>query len=91
MLLGIYLPITYWDIGFALTILSAAIVIVKAPNGIKGVSRIKEGHYPILKVISFLIVCTNFVFGSTVIAVVFFLQALTLTKMFQRAADWIKI
>jgi len=65
-----------WTTG--LTIISMFIVLNYAPSGIENQTRIPERFYPALTVIAFLIVASNLWFGSSMAAIAFFIQALTL-------------
>lgn len=62
----------------ALTAISMFIVLNYAPTGIENQTRIPERFYPALTVISFLIVASNLYFGSSMAAIAFFVQAMTL-------------
>ncbi|CAI6023956.1 Accessory gene regulator protein B [Paenibacillus sp. JJ-100] len=61
-----------------LTVISMLIMLIYAPSGIENQTRIPERFYPALKVISFLVVASNLWFGSSMAAIAFFVQALTL-------------
>ncbi|UPK45912.1 accessory gene regulator B family protein [Paenibacillus pabuli] len=65
-----------WTI--ALTAISMFIVLNYAPTGIENQTRIPERFYPSLTVISFLLVASNLWFLSSMAAIAFFIQALTL-------------
>ncbi|MEN1985238.1 accessory gene regulator B family protein [Paenibacillus hubeiensis] len=65
-----------WTVG--LTLISMVIVLFYAPSGIDHQTRIPERFYPLLTVISFLIVASNLWFGSSWAAIAFFVQAMTL-------------
>ncbi|WP_429351687.1 accessory gene regulator B family protein [Paenibacillus sp. 4624] len=65
-----------WSV--VLTVISMYIMIHFAPSGIENQTRIPERFYPALKVISFLIVASNLWFLSSMAAIAFFVQALTL-------------
>lgn len=58
--------------------INLVIVILRAPAGIKDQTRIPERLYPALKVIAVLIVASNFMIGSSVIALAYLLQAVSL-------------
>ncbi|WP_256846886.1 accessory gene regulator B family protein [Paenibacillus sp. Pae108] len=83
MLISIYTPIEYWYNGFVLNVAAATIIFIYAPTGIKK-STLDPKHYPVLKWIGVGIVSLNFIFQSHVLALVFFIQALTTTKFFNR-------
>ncbi|WP_430039569.1 accessory gene regulator B family protein [Paenibacillus ehimensis] len=76
MLLSVYLYIDYWYNGFILTLISMLILFIFAPSGIKR-SNLGRQYYPLLKISAVLIVGTNLLFQSHVLALVFFIQALT--------------
>lgn len=91
ILLAVYLPIQYTYTGLSLTILSVIILLLYAPQGIKNVSRLEVKYYPILKLISVLIVATNFYFQSPLLAAVFFMQCLTILPLAQKLVDYYKV
>lgn len=62
----------------ALTAVAFILVLIYAPAGIEGLSRIDKVHYPKLKAIAAVIVAINFIIGSSLIALLFVAQALTL-------------
>jgi accessory gene regulator B len=64
-----------------LNILSLLLAFLYAPSRIENQSKIDPKHYPKLKVVSIIIIATNFLFMSSVLAAVFFVQCLTLIKM----------
>lgn len=61
-----------------LTTISLVILILRAPAGIKDKTRIPERFFPALKIISILIVASNFMIGSSAMALAFLLQAVSL-------------
>jgi accessory gene regulator B len=73
-----HVSIEYWNIGLILNVLSLIIMAIKAPSGIENVSRIDPAYFPLLKIISVLIICSNFFIQSSLLSIVFFSQALTL-------------
>ncbi|MGW8956226.1 accessory gene regulator ArgB-like protein [Paenibacillus sp. NPDC055715] len=60
--------------------LSLLLVLCFAPSRIEKQSRIPSRFYPLLRLLSSLLVCTNFVIGSSVVAVAFLIQSLTLIR-----------
>ncbi|QUL57604.1 accessory gene regulator B family protein [Paenibacillus tritici] len=64
-----------------LGIISLLLAIIYAPSGIENQSRIPKKYYPLLKVISIIIISTNFFILSPIIASAFFVQTLTLIKL----------
>lgn len=82
MLLAIYMRIDYWYNGLVLNIVSIVILAINAPSGIKR-SKLDKKYYPVLKVIAISVVSMNFIFQSHVLAVIFLIQSLTTTKLFQ--------
>ncbi|NEW05971.1 hypothetical protein GK047_08115 [Paenibacillus sp. SYP-B3998] len=88
MLIAIYTPIEYWYNGFVLNVLSIMILAINAPSGIKR-SRLDKKYYPVLKLLSICIVCTNFLFHSHILSVVFFIQSLTTTKSFNKLVEYL--
>lgn len=63
-----------------LNVISLILVAVYAPSKIEKQTRIKPKYYPMLKLISILIVCSNFIFMSPVLAAAFTLQAVSLIR-----------
>lgn len=61
-----------------LNCISLVLVLLYAPSRIERQSRIPKKYYPLLKIISSLLVASNFLIGSTIIAMSFFLQSLSL-------------
>ncbi|KAA8750076.1 accessory gene regulator ArgB-like protein [Paenibacillus sp. UASWS1643] len=72
-----------------LTVISMFIMLFYAPTGIENQTRIPERFYPALKIVSFLIVASNLWFGSSMAAIAFFVQALTLVanEHFMKGGD----
>lgn len=65
-----------WTI--AVTSLSLLGMLLWAPTNIEKQSRIPKKYYPLLKILSCLVVGSNFIIQSDVIALAFLVQALTL-------------
>lgn len=61
-----------------MTILSALIFGLFAPVGLNQSRYLKPKHYPILKLVSILIIILNLYFSSPLLAVTFFTQGMTL-------------
>ncbi|MEK4273149.1 accessory gene regulator B family protein [Paenibacillus sp. FSL R7-0026] len=72
-----------------LTLISMLIVLKYAPSGIENQSRIPKRFYPALPVISCLIVASNLWFLSSMAAIAFFVQAMTLVinEHFMKGGD----
>ncbi|WP_025028719.1 accessory gene regulator ArgB-like protein [Caldalkalibacillus mannanilyticus] len=68
------------DIVCIITIFNLLLVAMYAPSRIEDTSNVSEKHYPIFKIISILIVSFNFVTHSALIAVTFFIQAISLIE-----------
>lgn len=60
---------------FVLTILSIIIFLAKAPNWFEDIRSVNKSHY---KLISTMIVCSNLIIQSDMLAVIFLVQAITL-------------
>jgi accessory gene regulator B len=73
-----HVSLDYWKAGMILNVLSLIIISIKAPNGIENVSRMDPKYFPLLKVISMLIISSNFFIESPLLSTVFFAQSLTL-------------
>jgi len=80
----------YWYLGFAFNILSILILLFKAPDGIEKISRIDPKYYPLLKVISVVLVASDFFIHSSLLSAVFLTQALTLLQVSYRVFDFIE-
>lgn len=74
-----FIPINENNI-IILNIISLILVLMFAPNSNER-NNIPENWHPFLKVISCIIVISNFFIGSAVIAVTFFIQSLLLIKI----------
>lgn len=90
VLLSIYLPISYWYNGFTLNIIAAVIILINAPANVQK-SKLDKKYYPFLKFIAVLIVCTNFIFQSHILSMVFLFQSLTTLRIFQKILNEYKI
>jgi accessory gene regulator B len=64
-----------------LTAVSFILTAIFAPSGIEGQTRIDEKYFPLLKVLSILIVGSNFFLLSTTLSKIFFIQSLLLVKI----------
>lgn len=68
------------NIIYILTIASLVIVLLFAPSEIGKQTRIPPKYYPLLKVLCLVIVGSNFLFCSSVLASSFLVQSLTLVR-----------
>jgi accessory gene regulator B len=66
---------------FILTILTVLLVGFFAPSNIRGVARMPEKYFPLLKVVSLLIVCTNLFLSNHQLALAFFVQGISLIPL----------
>ncbi len=80
LLFIIHIDFDYWYSGFVLDLLSIVITGLMAPSGMEKVSRIDPKYYPVLKIVSILIISSNLLFHSSLLSAAFFIQALSLTK-----------
>ena len=71
------IPITD-QIAFYLTLAALILVLKFAPSNIRGTVRIPEKYFPFLKIISALIVSSNFLLSNHLLALIFFVQAVSL-------------
>jgi accessory gene regulator B len=85
-----HIPLPYWYTGFLLNLISLVIILWLAPKGLENVSRIAPKYYPVLKLISAAIICSNILFHSDVLSLVFFTQAVSLTTPIYRFVDYIE-
>ncbi len=65
-----------------ITGISLVLVLFYAPSGIEKQTRIPPKYYPFLKALSITFVASNFLIASSVVAVTFFIQSLTLIPWF---------
>lgn len=86
----VHVPLPYWNTGLLLDLASLIIILWLAPRGLENVSRIAPKYYPMLKLISAAIICSNFLFHSDVLSLVFITQAVTLTTPAYRLVDYIE-
>ncbi|PYI51557.1 accessory gene regulator ArgB-like protein [Paenibacillus flagellatus] len=63
-----------------LTGISVVLFALLAPSNLRGYHTMPERFYPYLKVASVFAVCGNFAVGSSILALVFFIQGVTLFK-----------
>lgn len=78
-----HIPIyEYWVVW--MTVISLILIIMFAPANMNKRARIPEKYYPLLKLISLLIVASNFIFDSDILAKVFILQAVMLIPLKRR-------
>jgi accessory gene regulator B len=82
----IYIPISK-EYQTIIQILSTVIVLIFAPAHIEKHIRVKKKYTPFLKIISFCIVCTNFYWGSSILAKCFFLQSLSLLEFRRKESE----
>ncbi|RFB35684.1 accessory gene regulator ArgB-like protein [Brevibacillus sp. VP] len=61
-----------------LTAISALLVLIQAPNNVYDEVRVPKAKYLLLKMVSVLIVCSNFVFISPILSLSFFVQSVLL-------------
>lgn len=64
----------------SLNAVSLLLILCFAPSRIEKQTRIPAKYYPLLKLISFVIVAMNFFIDSPILAVTWFIQGLTLIK-----------
>lgn len=64
-----------------LTSISFLLAVLLAPANIRGYARMPEKYFPIMKVLSLLIIGSNFIWGSSLLAVVFFIQGFLLLPL----------
>jgi accessory gene regulator B len=72
-----FIPVTQ-AIGTTMLIISLLLILIYAPSNVRGFARLPEKYYPILKIISLVIVSSNLLIGSSILTVTFFFQSLSL-------------
>ncbi|QYR22677.1 accessory gene regulator B family protein [Paenibacillus sp. sptzw28] len=75
-----YIPV-YGNWTLILTAASLVLTAILAPSGIENQTRIPEKYFPLLKVISILIVISNFFLVSSLLAKILFTQSILLVKL----------
>jgi len=65
---------------FLFTAISLVLALVYAPSRIDKQTRIPAKYYPLLKLISLIIISSSFIIGSAALASAFLLQSLTLIR-----------
>ncbi len=85
-----HIPLPYWYTGFLLDSVSLIIILWLAPKGLENVSRIAPKYYPLLKLISAAIICSNFLFHSDVLTLIFITQTISLTTPAYQFVDYIE-
>jgi accessory gene regulator B len=65
---------------WAVTSVSLVLALIYAPSRIEKQTKIPARFYPMLKLLSMLIIASNFLFNSSVLAAAFFVQCLTLIR-----------
>jgi accessory gene regulator B len=69
------------NLSMIFTAVSLILILIYAPSGIERQSRIPRKYYPLLKLISFLLVASNLLIQADVLSVTFLIQALLLIKI----------
>lgn len=85
-----HIPLQYWWTGFTLDIISIIILLWLAPAGVESVSKLNPKYYPLLKVISIIIVSSNFLVQHPVLSLTFLTQAVTLFPLTYKLIDYIE-
>jgi len=80
-ILSSHLSYNFFYLGFILTAAALLIVLKTAPQGIENVSSINKKYYSLLKLLSVIIVASNFYFQIDFLATAFFIQAAHTTKL----------
>lgn len=68
------------NINMVLMGVSSILVLLFSPSNIEGHSRINKKHYPILRLLSLLIIASNLLWMNPVVTKAFFVQALLLIR-----------
>ncbi|MBW7477659.1 accessory gene regulator B family protein [Paenibacillus oenotherae] len=68
------------------TSISVVIALIYAPSRIEEQTRIPKKYFPVLKLISVILIASNYLIGSSIIAVTFLIQSLTLIRKKRRKA-----
>lgn len=76
--------------GVVLNLAAIVILLKTAPKGIENVSSVDPKYYPVLKLISVLVVASNFVIQSSVLSAVFIVQACLTTEPAYKIVNFIE-
>ena len=63
------------------TVISMILALLFATNNIENQTRIPKKYFPLLRAVSVILIATNFIFQSDVVALAFLLQALSLIRI----------
>lgn len=85
-----HIEYNFFYLGFIFNTIALGILVKTAPQGIEGVSRIDKKYYPLLKLLSVIIVASNYYFQLDYLATAFFIQALHTTKLFENSIQSIE-
>lgn len=86
----IFTPIDYWYNGLVINAIAVLMIAINAPANMAR-NTLKKKDIPLIKAIAVCIVCTNFIFQSGMLSLVFFTQALTTLGFFQKVLDKYKL
>lgn len=64
-----------------LNVISLLLVMIFSPSRIDRQTRIPKKYYPLLKILSILVVASSVLINSSTLAITFFVQAITLIRM----------
>jgi accessory gene regulator B len=90
ILMAVYVPIPEGKSIVLLSIISMLCLALYAPSGIQR-SKLPSRFYPLLKLVSIVIVASNIYISSPLLAKVFLIQSLTTIRALQRFTDRYKL
>lgn len=73
-----HIPLENGTLNYVLLIISWILVAIFAPSNIRNVTRFPESSYPVLKIISLILVSINFIISNPMITITYFVQSLSL-------------
>lgn len=89
-LLASHIEYNFFYLGLLLNAGSIVILLKTSPQGIENISRIDKKYYPLLKILSVVIVASNFFFQLDFLSTAFFIQALHTTKLFENSIHYME-
>jgi accessory gene regulator B len=89
-LIIVHINFNYQNIGFILDCISIFLLVIYAPTGKSTTSGIDPKYYPILKIISIILVASNFWIHSSLLSLTSLLQTLTVPTSMFKLVDYVE-
>jgi accessory gene regulator B len=65
----------------AMLLISLLLILIYAPSNVRGFARLPEKYYPVLKIISLVIVSSSWFLDSSILTITFFIQSISLIEI----------